>query len=122
QSVSWTSHVRKSSRLLVLPHSSKDDPSKSDFYAHRAVRLRFEILGDSIFLLIDPSWVFSFDGVTPVEGRLRKVFSIKYLGPQRNLNAFSELRFWSWLLSTDGKTIKVDLGDRSLEISATPFP
>ena len=115
--VAWTPHVRRGLKDLILEYPSRERPGEVGLYAHRAVGLRFEMLADNAFLRVEPGWVFTFDGKTPIEGRRRTVLSTKFLSSQRNLNDFSEMRFWAWLLSTDGKTIKLDLGNGHLEVS-----
>jgi len=119
--IAWTPHVRRGLKDLILEYSNRERPGEVGFYAHRAVGLRFELLGNNAFLRLDPGWVFTLDGKIPIEGRRRSVLSTKFLSSQRNLRDFSEMRFWAWLLSADGKTIKLDLGNGHLEVSTKPL-
>jgi hypothetical protein len=118
--VSWVPHLRKGTRNLIIEYPKKDAPGETGLYAHRAVGLRFELLGGEAYVRAEPGWIFSSDGVTPLEGRRRSVLSTKFLSSQRNLKDFGETRFWAWLLSHDGNTIKMDLGGPTLEIDVTP--
>lgn len=119
EKITWFPHVKKSARSLIIDY--KRD-GRTVFYRHRAVNLRFVLLGNSMFLRIDPGWIFSFDGRRLIEGRRRSVLNTKINSRQKNSQVLDETRFWAWLLSEDGKTIKFDLGaGQFIEVEAVPY-
>ncbi len=119
ESVAWTPHLRKSQRELIL---SQDKDGQAVLHRHRAADLRFELIRKAAYLTIDQGWVFTIDGQKPIESRRRRaILSTRFLSRQRNPTAFNETRFWAWLLSEDGRTIKVDLGGVSLEVDTKPL-
>lgn len=120
EKVNWFPHVRRSARKLIIDYQRD---GRTVFFRHRAVGLRFVLLGNSLFLRIDPGWIFSFDGKKLIDGRRRSVLNTKINSRFRNSQVLDETRFWAWLLSEDGKTIKLDLGPgQTIEVDASPIP
>lgn len=122
EKVSWTAHVRKGSRGLIIPYTKKDNESNIEttyFYRHRAVSLKFQIIGNELFLQIDPGWEFSQDGSILIQGKRRSVLNTRLRSRIRNNVEFDEMRFWAWLLS-DGK--KITMGSEyTIEIDYKPL-
>ena len=87
------------------------------------MRLKFEVIDKLVFLKINIGWVFTWDGYRPIRDQAkRSPLAAKFLARQKNLQNFSDIRFWAWLLSEDGKTIVMDLGGGlSLKIDAKPL-
>ena len=120
---SWTAHVRKGRRGLIIPYAKKNEETgvkTTYFYRHRAVKLRFQILGSELFLQIDPGWEFSRDGSVLIKGKRRSVLNTKLQSHLKNDVEFDEMRFWAWILS-DGMKITVGSKDSSIEIDAKPL-
>jgi hypothetical protein len=112
--VRWPVSDRLSPKDLLIEYKG--------FAAHRAVELKFDVMGSLVFLKINTGWVFTFDGYRPIKGPKAKLLSTRFLSSQRNKQNFNETRFWAWLLSEDGKKIKMDFGGTNVEIDAKPLP
>lgn len=41
----------------------------TQFGVHMSAYMRFIVVGDRLFLLIEPGWLFTTDGITPLEGK-----------------------------------------------------
>ena len=120
---SWTAHVRRGKRGLIIPYTKIDQKTGKDttyFYRHRAVGLRFQILGSELFLQIDPGWEFSKDGSILIQGKRRSVLNTRLQSRLKNNVEFDEMRFWAWLLS-DGTKITMGSGGSTIEIASKPL-
>ena len=123
EKISWTAHVRKGKRGLIIPYTKKDKETGKEttyFFRHRAVGLKFQILGSELFLQIDPGWEFSKDGSILIQGKRRGVLNTKLQSRIKNNVEFDEMRFWAWLLS-DGTNITMGSGDYAIKIDSNPL-
>jgi hypothetical protein len=118
--IKWKGHVRTAGRHLIKERKNK--LGQTVCFVHRAVILRFDVLRNDIYLKIESGRVFSTNGWELIEGRRRAVLSTRSLARQRNLAAFDDVRFWVWLVSEDGRRIKmkIDAG-RDLEVDTNPL-
>lgn len=119
---SWTAHVRKGKRGLIIPYTKKNEDTGKEttyFYRHRAVGLRFQILGNELFLQIEPGWEFSIDGSILIKGKRRSVLNTRLQSRLKNDVEFDEMRFWAWILS-DGTKISMGSGN-AIEIDYKPL-
>ena len=120
---SWTAHVRKGKRGLIIPYAKKDKDTGKEtiyFFRHRAVGLRFQIIGNELFLQIDPGWEFSIDGSFLIKGKRRSVLNTRLQSRLKNDVEFDEMRFWSWILS-DGAKIMMGDEQNPIEINFRPL-
>lgn len=90
--------------------------------AHRAVKMKFEIVSTLIFLKINIGWVFTSDGYRLIKGPQAGPLSTRFLSRQKNSQNFNEIRFWAWFLSEDGKKIRMDFGGPYVEVDSEPLP
>lgn len=81
------------------------------YVAHRAVNLRFVLLGTEPFLRIESGWVFKDLTGELIVGRRRIVLNSKFTSGQRNAANFNEVRFWLWFLAGDDPLLRLPLGD-----------
>jgi len=116
--ISFKPHLKKAPRSLIIDVIRENRIIR---VRHRSVKLNFIQLSNSLYLKIDPGIIFTYDGRNVIGDRERqKILCTKYLSRQKNEAVFSEFRFWAWLLSDDGKKIRINLGDRFLEIDVNP--
>ncbi len=123
EKLSWTAHVRKGKRGLIIPYSKKNEETgelTTYFYRHRAAGLRFQILGNELFLQIESGWEFSIDGSVLIKGKRRSVLSTRLQSRLKNDIEFDEMRFWAWVLS-DGTKITMGSVDTPIEINFRPL-
>ncbi len=93
------------------------------YVAHRAVNLRFVLLGSEPYLRVESGWVFKDAGGDLIEGRRRVVLNAKFTSGQRNTANFNEIRFWLWFLAGDEPVLSLDVGGgQSLAVRVSQVP
>lgn len=95
-------------------------PDKSIIGIHYAAKMRFVVLGARVFLLIEPGWMFTSDGITPLEGKQVTVLSTKFGGKERNAAVLRNVLMWSMLLGNDHGDIRIAIGESHLVVDAVP--
>jgi hypothetical protein len=91
------------------------------FCVHYAARLNFLYLNRSLFLRIDPTKVFTEDGVNPINrDELAKLMSL-YLSKEWNNLYLNSVRFWAKLLSRLDMNIHIPAEKQTIEISTSPY-
>lgn len=87
---------------------------------HYSARMRFLVLGARVFLLIEPGWMFTSDGVTPLEGKQVTVLSTKFGGKERNATVLRNVLMWGMLLADGQERIRISIGGPNLVIDSVP--
>ena len=77
------------------------------YVAHRAVNLRFILLGTEPFLRVESGWVFKDLTGELIVGRRRVVLNSRFTSGQRNAANFNEVRFWTWFLAGDDPLLRL---------------
>jgi hypothetical protein len=95
-------------------------PDKSTIGIHYAAKMRFLVLGSRMFLLIEPGWLFTSDGVTPLEGRQVTVLATKFGGRERNATVLRNVLMWSMLLADGHESVGISVG--ASKIIMDPMP
>jgi hypothetical protein len=81
------------------------------YVAHRAVNLRFILLGSDPFLRVESGWIFKDLTGELIVGRRRIVLNSRFTSGQRNAANFNEVRFWTWFLAGDDPILRLPIGD-----------
>jgi hypothetical protein len=63
-------HSNNIDREREVAAKKTNETSGESFWVHHAAWLQFQTLGEELYLLIDPSYVFTSDGSTPLKGRV----------------------------------------------------
>jgi hypothetical protein len=92
--------------LAKMAENAKGEP----FGVHHSAQMRFIILDDEIYLLIEPGWLFTDDGIRPMTGRQVGVLSTKWGGRERNAAVLRNLLMWGQLLAGRNTSIEISLG------------
>jgi TIR domain len=95
-------------------------PDKTKFGIHYSAKMRFLVLGSRVFLLIEPGWMFTADGITPLQGKQVTVLSTKFGGKERNAAVLRNLMMWSMLLANGSDHIPISLGGTKLTVDQKP--
>lgn len=113
--------ARGSGKDLVIDYTEK--PKPGNFIAHRAVNLRFLLVGTSPFLRVESGWVFTNVLGEVIEGRRRTVLNSRFTSGQRNSANFNEVRFWVWFLAGDEPhlRLRIDTGV-TMDVRVEPEP
>ena len=88
---------------------------------HYAARMRFVVLGDDIYLAVEPGWMFTSDGVVPVGGAQMGVLSTKWGGRERNASILRHVLMWALLLAEGHPEIRI-VGGRAAKIVLSTVP
>jgi hypothetical protein len=95
-------------------------PDGSPLGIHYSARMRFVVLGARVFLLVEPGWMFTSDGVTPLEGKQVTVLSTKFGGKERNAAVLRNVLMWGMLLANKDERIRIGVGGDSLVVDPVP--
>jgi hypothetical protein len=88
----------------------KARPNGTQFGVHMSASMRFIGLGERAFLLVEPGWLFTTDGVTPLEGREVGRFSTLWGGKERNAAVLRNVLMWGLLIAEGRREIAINLG------------
>lgn len=111
------------SRTLAKMHQSTKQGGAS-FGVHMAARMRFVNLTGNLYLLIEPAWMFTTDGVKPVQGADMGVFSTKWGGREKNAAVLRNVLMWGFILANKKKDIEINVGSRKEKayVKVRPVP
>lgn len=87
---------------------------------HYAARMRFLALAERVYLLVEPGWMFTSDGVTPLEGLQVGVLSTKWGGHERNAGVLRNVLMWGLLLAGGEQRIRMECGAETLVLESLP--
>jgi hypothetical protein len=102
-----------------------DYTERGGYTAHRAVNLRFILLGPHPYLRLESGWVFKEPSGNLIEGRRRIVLNAKFTSGQRNATNFNEVRFWNWFLAGEDGVLRLSIDTRQtlgVELQPAPIP
>ncbi len=105
-------------RTLAIIHESKKKGG-GEFGVHMAARMRFILLGPKLYLLIEPAWMFTTDGIKPVEGQDMGVFSTKWGGREKNATVLRNVLMWGLLIADGKREIAINIGTETIPAMAT---
>jgi hypothetical protein len=75
-----------------------DDHGKVVFWRHAAAYLRMMFLATRYYLHVDPTWVFTRDGVDILRGADLGSLASRWTSAERNLHILYHIRFWGHTL------------------------
>lgn len=109
RAITYQARLRKATRTVVKARISPRT-QKITYWEHEAVGYRFEKFGDSWGLLLEPSYVFTFDGGKGLLAS-EKVnrLSMKRAARHYNPTVLADLSFWAWVLSSGTDVFALDL-------------
>ena len=94
--------------------------SGAEFWVHQGAWLSFKVFGDNVFLLIDPTYVFTTDGRTSLGGKKVGSLAVQWTAKQRNAAILRSVVFWARTLAGGKAQIKLDTGSASITLSGIP--
>ncbi|MBI5865846.1 MAG: toll/interleukin-1 receptor domain-containing protein [Planctomycetes bacterium] len=101
--------------------AKKTNPATgAEFWVHQAAWLRFQSLGDSLYLLIDPCYVFTADGERPLQGSVVGPLSMQWTGKERNAAILRHIVFWSRTLGRGSTKLEIQTGAAPIVLSGIP--
>jgi hypothetical protein len=114
----WGTSAKPRQLAKVLPQ-----PDGSKLGVHYSAKMRFLSLGEDpeLYLIIEPGWIFTGDGVTPLDGAQVGVLSTKWGGRERNSTILRHVLMWGLVLADGNRQYEVACGGgATLAISAIP--
>jgi len=90
------------------------------FWVHHGAWLQFTNLGDRLYLLVDPSYVFTSDGYSPLRGKVVGPLSMQWTGKERNAAMLRHIVFWARTLGMSSGKICLETGAAPIVLSGIP--
>ena len=99
----------------------KARPNGTTFGVHMSAKMRFVTIGPRLFLLVEPGWLFTSDGSTPLQGPEVGRYSTMWSGPERNATVLRNVLMWGLLLSRGSSRIEIGVGGAaSIAVQSVP--
>ena len=98
----------------------KNDRTKATFWVHHAATVKFRRFGSKFFLSIEPTYVFTTNGETLLEGDLMGKLVVMWGGRQRNPDILRNLVFWSKAIARSAKEFSISTGGEPIVVSGLP--
>ncbi len=90
------------------------------FWVHHAARMKFKRVGERVFLLVEPTYLFTSDGEVPLEGQSTGRLSMMWGGRQKNVDILRNFVFWAKAMARSQSSIRIETGSTPIMISAIP--
>jgi hypothetical protein len=90
------------------------------FWVHHAARIKFKRVGNSVFLMVEPTYLFTSDGENPLEGQETGKLAIMWGGRQKNVDILRNFVFWIRTMSHGNPKITIPTGSEPIVIAAVP--
>jgi len=113
----WQNHGDKEREVAALKPNLGGE---GHFWVHHAARIGFRRVGDRVFLRVEPTYLFTSDGETPLEGQSTGRLSMMWGGRQKNPDILRNLVFWAKTMARSEQTIRIDTGGQPIVVSAVP--
>ena len=94
----YPSSAKKASAKVVSVHRNRKNPNGWGYVRHHAARFRFERLHDEWFVVIDPTFYFTYDGFQPHQHAEALLSGKKQL--ERNSAVRGQVIMWQHLLKS----------------------
>jgi hypothetical protein len=111
----WTSSGRPRTLAKMVKSASGEE-----FGVHHACKLRFINIGGSVFLLAQPGWTFTSDGLSSLPGKKLGMLSMRWGGRERNAAVLRNTLMWGLVLSSGESEITLAVGSDSIRVAAIP--
>jgi hypothetical protein len=94
--------------------------AESVFWVHHAARIKFRRLGERLFLMIEPTYLFTSDGQTPLQGQSAGRLAMMWGGKQKNVEILRNFVFWAKTIARSQSQIRMQTGGEPIIVSAMP--
>lgn len=102
-------------REVAAPKSNENGDV---FWVHHAAKMRFRRFGQQFYLCIEPIYLFTTDGTTPIDGKAAGKLAMAWGGKQQNDMALRNLIFWAKAISKS----TISSADSFIQIPAGESP
>ena len=90
----------------------------TSFWVHHAARMKFIRFGKQVFLQLEPTYLFTSDGIQPLAGKSMGRMVVMWGGRQQNVDILRNFVFWMRFLADGQKEIHIQAGSGMLALSA----
>lgn len=118
--ITWKPYRKTSTRQLVYLKLD-EKTGKLTYCEHFAGRLRFTVLGEGIYLVIEPLRVLTEDGEYPLDQRRNIRISTKRNFFYHNNNYLYDMKLWLHILAGNREEIHLGYGSGRIIIDVTPL-
>lgn len=114
----WKAGTKHVSRAMAIRVFGKE--GNLLYCRHQAANLGFIFIDDKLYLKIEPSMTFTYDGYNPI--RIQKLASLmsRYLSKQYNSAHLNQVRLWAKYLSRLDVTLSIPASEQRIEVGTTP--
>lgn len=116
----WKPYKKTTTRQLVYLRVS-ENTGKLLYCEHFGGRLRFTILGDGIYLSIEPLRVLTQDGLRPLDQRRNIRYSTKKNFYYHNNNYLYDMKLWLHILAGNRTEVHLGSGEEKIVIDISPI-
>ncbi len=110
--LTWTSGTRRC--VVRAPDIQNGN------WVHQGARLWFETVGTQLYLSVEPSYVFTSDGVNPIRGPEVGPLAMMWGGKERNGTVLRHTLMWSDVLARGRKNAVITADDQTIVIGRLP--
>ena len=73
-----------------------------------------------VFLQVEPTYLFTSDGETPLVGQSTGRLAMMWGGRQKNVDILRNFIFWAKAMASSQQTIRIDTGGQPIVVLAVP--
>jgi hypothetical protein len=118
RTIKWKPSNRAATRHVVKFY--RNEEGEINFAAHRSVQFKIETIANDFFLLIEPCWSFTKNGITPIRGKKMNVLSNHWRTREHNSSYLRDVFFWAYFLADWKDTIILQEDGCSIIIDTKP--
>lgn len=117
--ITWKPYKRTTTRKLVYLKLNKNGDLL--YCEHFAAKMRFNILGDGIYLSIEPLRVLTADGTNPLDQRRNVRIATKNNFWYHNNNYLYDIKLWLHILAGNKEEIHLGRHPQTIKVSVKPL-
>jgi hypothetical protein len=117
--IKWHTGTRLAPRNLAKWYFTQQ--GRRTFCKHKAVTMRFRRLGDSFYLVLNPGFHFSMNGIDPLNPRLTTKLSSGAWARHGNSRLLYDVRFWTNFLAQKKGAIEIETGCQPIVVDTMPL-
>ena len=117
--IEWIPYKRHAVRRLIA--KKKNQQGTVMYYEHFAAKMKFMILGNNLFLLLEPHRVFTKDGETPLDQKQNTRISTRKNSLYHNNNYLYDLKFILHLFATTKNKIEIGSSNSQIVVNLEPL-
>ncbi|MFL3663674.1 MAG: toll/interleukin-1 receptor domain-containing protein [Flavobacteriales bacterium] len=115
--IEYQSFKNKGKRTVAKPIEKNE---RIKFWLHQGVFLKIVQFGNRLYLQLNPTWVLTKDGHTPLGGKDVAKTINKWQNAERNASVLRHNKFWSSVLSAGYNSIHISTGDQIMKVDPNP--